>query len=77
MPEELRALAVSQPHPYSAFGLYLPIKKWCGFTLFEKWNFEEQLRGVVQGHLSRMHISAENFLVRIPKLFYWKNAVEA
>ena len=74
MPPEIQELAVTTTHPMSSFGLFLPIKKWCDFTVYDKERFEEQLRAVVNSIDHRIHISPENFLVRIPKFFFWNNS---
>ena len=40
MPPELQELAVSEVHPYSSFGIFLPIKKWSAFNVYEKEIFD-------------------------------------
>lgn len=54
----------------ASFGLFLPIKKWSNFTVYEKETFEEQLRKVIHSVNDRMYISPDNFLIRIPKFFF-------
>lgn len=44
MPVEIQELAVIEVHPTSSYGLFLPIKKWSGFTIYVKEKFEDQLR---------------------------------
>ena len=70
MPQEIQKLAVNKSHNLASFGLFLPIKKWSDFTVYEKETFESQLRKVIQSMHDRMHISPENFLIRIPKFFF-------
>ena len=41
MPEALRELAVDQKHQMSSFALFLPIKKWTNFDVYEKETYEE------------------------------------
>ena len=36
MPLALQSLAVSKQHPMSCFALYMPIKKWLGFNVYDK-----------------------------------------
>lgn len=40
LPAALQVLAVTDTHPLSSFGLYLPMKKWSKFTIFEKERFD-------------------------------------
>lgn len=48
MPQEIQELAVDeQSNHLSSFGLFLPIKKWSDFTVYEKDTFELQLRKVI------------------------------
>ena len=54
----------------ASFGLFLPIKKWSDFTVYEKETFETQLLKVIHSINERMHISPDNFLIRIPKFFF-------
>ena len=70
MPPEIQMLAVTQSHNLASFGLYLPIKKWSDFTVYEKETFETQLRKVIHSINERMHIAPDNFLIRIPKFFF-------
>ena len=71
LPEAIQALAVKQNHPLSSFGIYLPIKKWSAFTVYEKGTFDSQIRKVIQKNSERIHIDPDNFLIRIPKFFCW------
>ena len=41
MPIALQKLAVNKVHPMSSFGLFLPIKKWSDFTIYEKSTLQE------------------------------------
>ena len=54
----------------------MPIKKWGDFTVFDKNHYEEQIRRVTQSNLDKIQIDPENFLVRIPKYFFWKSTDE-
>ena len=47
LPQALQDLAVTETHPMSSMGLYLPIKKWSKFTIFEKGVFDAQLKEVI------------------------------
>ena len=40
MPPEIQELAVENSHDLASFGLFLPIKKWSNFTVYEKGTFE-------------------------------------
>ena len=74
MPESVRKLAVTQPLFLTCLGLFLPIRKWADFTVYEKGDFEHQLRKVIQNNNKKqLNISPENFLIRIPKFFFWRN----
>ena len=44
MPETLKELAVSKACLLSPFGLFMPVRKWANFTVFEKNTFEDQLQ---------------------------------
>ena len=41
MPAALQELACEEKHPMSSFALFLPIKKWTKFDVYEKEDFEE------------------------------------
>ena len=76
LPQSLQNLAVLETHSMSSFGLYMPMKKWSKFTIFEKGNFETQLKHVIQDNIERLDICSESFLQRIPKFFFWKSVKE-
>ena len=71
MPEPLRKLAVNEQHPMTSFALYMPLKKWHAFNVFEKESMDDQLRELIFSTHDRLQLNPENFLQRIPKFFFW------
>lgn len=41
MPEAIKKLIVSKSHPLAALGLFMPIKRWVDFQIYEKGSFNE------------------------------------
>ena len=74
MPEELQQLSVSKAQNMSSLGLFLPIKNWSCFDVYEKENIDEQIyANVIERITGNLFINPSNFLIRIPKFFQWNS----
>ena len=72
LPQALQDLAVAEQHPMTCFALYMPIKKWLHFNVYDKQNFDEQLRDIFVNMQDKLQLDPQNFLQRIPKIFFWR-----
>ena len=56
----------------TCFALYMPIKKWLNFNVYDKQRFDEQLQEIFINMQDGLQLEPENFLQRIPKMFMWR-----
>ena len=72
IPQELQKLAVTEPHQFIYFGSFYPVRKMPRLEVFNKEEFDEQLRRVMQINTEQhIQIRPDNFLVRLPKVLHW------
>ena len=71
-PQDIQLLAVTEPHQFIYFGSFYPVRKMPRLEVFNKEEFDEQLRRVMQINTEQhIQIRPDNFLVRLPKVLFW------